>query len=162
MSTNDVNVPHVGGMDEGTGVIQSETGAHDAHAEYVKEARQLIEDQTATLFATLQQMVATVAEGRPVDVQRDGHTLIARSAATTLLFTVEAITDVPEGGAPAQVFAASQARCLVHAGTTRDTPLDEWVLHRIGAGSAAPPYTWMHVKTEAPVTEDEIVTLLRG
>ncbi len=159
MSTNDVGVQKVGALHEGMATTQGVPRTRDVHAEYVKETQHLIADQTATLFATLQRAVATVAEGQPVDVQRDDHTLIVRNAETTLTFMVEAITDVLERDGPAQTFVASQARCMVRAG---DTPLDEWVLHRIGAGSSVPPYTWVHMPSEAPVTEEEIVTLLRG
>ncbi len=159
MSNNDVDVSKVGGMNEGTRVTHSAPRTRDAHAEYVRETQQLIAEQTVTLFDTLQRAVATVTEGQPVEVQRDDHALIVRNTATTLTFVVEAITDVSERDGPAQTFVASQARCLVHAG---DTPLDEWVLHRIEAGSSVPPYTWVHMPTEAPVTEEEIITLLRG
>lgn len=159
MSTNDIGVQKVGALHEGMATTQGVPCTRDAHAEYVKETQHLIADQTATLFATLQRAVAMVAEGQPVDVQRDDHTLIVRNAETTLTFMVEAITDVLERDGPAQTFVASQARCMVRAG---DTALDEWVLHRIGDGTSVPPYTWVHMPSEAPVTEEEIVTLLRG
>ena len=43
-----------------------------------------------------------------------------------------------------------------------DGATEEWELHRIGAGNAAPGYTWMYAKTDTPVSEEGIARSLQS
>ncbi len=130
-----------------------------AHQEYLAEARGLIDDQIEALFT----LIATAAErvgasnGRQPSVARQGHALTVVNGARTAVFTVESITDLPEGADRAQAFPVGQARCTMRC---QGDVMGEWELHRIGEGDAAPGYAWMRAGTETPISPEEVATLL--
>ena len=89
---------------------------------------------------------------------RSDHTLTATSGGRSVVFTVEAVTDLPEGADRARDFPTGQARCTVQ---TPDGQTAEWVLHRAGAGDDI-HYTWVRAQSQEPIGEQDVVTLLQS
>ena len=135
----------------------ADTRAGAAHEEYLAEVKQLVEHHFEALAAMVTAAATHVAGGRHVDVRRSNHTLTATSGDRSADFTVEAVTDLPEGADRALDFPTGQARCIVHApdGTT-----EEWVLRRVGAGEGI-HYTWMRSVSEEPIGEQDVAALLQ-
>ena len=136
------------------------TQAEAAHEEYLVEARQLVDEHINALFQMIEAAAAHssgVAPGTQRGVARGDHSITVSTGDRRATFEVEAITDLPEGSDRAKDFATGQARCIMRA---PDGATKEWVLHRVGAGAAAPPYTWMDAATGQQLTEDDLTTLL--
>lgn len=138
------------------------TQAEQAHEEYLAETRRLVDEHVTALFEMIDRSVArasgVAAGAQRAGVTRDNHALTVTNGGRGMVFAVEGITDLPEGSDRAQAFTTGQARCIVHApdGTTT-----EWVLHRVGAGDATPPYTWINAATGTAITEDDLAALLQ-
>jgi len=136
--------------------------ANDAHQEYLAETKRLVDQEIESLFALIvsaaARAAATVSSGRQPAVTRNAHALQVANGARAATFEVEAITDLPADVDRAQAFPTSQARCALRG---PDGATEEWELHRIGAGNAAPGYTWMYAKTETPVSEESIAQSLQ-
>jgi hypothetical protein len=128
-----------------------------AHEEYLAEVKQLVEHHFAALAAMVTAAATQTAAGRHADVTRTNHTLTVTGGDRSVIFTVEAVTDLPEGADRALDFPTGQARCIVHApdGTT-----EEWVLRRVGAGEGI-HYTWMRSVSEEPIGEQDVAALLQ-
>jgi hypothetical protein len=132
---------------------------HAEHEEYLAEAQRMIDEQTAALFSAVQQAASARWGDQQVAVQRAGRSLTVGSGGIAVEFVVEAITDLPDDADRARVFTTGQARCTVRvAGAT----VAEWVLHRVDQGSGTPAYAWVHSGTESPVTQDDVISVLRG
>jgi len=145
-----------------TNTVNNESsGASEAHQEYLAETRQLVDDQIEALFALIASAAAraTTATGQQPAVTRSGHTLRVSNGARTTAFEIEAITDLPEGADRAQAFPAGQARCTMSG---PEGMIEEYELHRLGAGAAAPGYTWMYARTETPIDEDGVARSLQS
>ncbi len=129
----------------------------EAHQEYLAETERLVDQEIEALFALIESAVAraaTVASaGQQPAVTRDARALGVTNGARMAVFAVETITDLPEGVDRAQAFPTSQARCTMRG---PDGATEQWELHRIGAGNAAPGYTWMYARTDIPVSEERI------
>jgi hypothetical protein len=136
----------------------TEQRAAAAHQEYLAEAQQLVDQQFEALATMVTAAGTHAAGGRHADVTRSHHTLTATSGERSVVFTVEAVTDLPEGADRARDFPTGQARCTVHApdGTT-----EEWVLHRIGAGDDI-RYMWVRSVSEEPIGEQDVAALLQS
>jgi len=134
----------------------------EAHQEYLAETKRLVDQEIESLFVLITSAVARAAGaasgGQQPTATRDARTLRVANGARVAVFTVEAITDLAEGVDRAQVFPTSQARCIM---TLPDETTEQWELHRIGAGNAAPGYTWMYARTDTPVSEERIAQSLQ-
>ena len=130
-----------------------------AHEEYMAEARELVDEQVDVLYALVNGAMAGDAVGTPgiaiagasggqAQVTRNGHSMTVSRGGRTVTLNVEAITDLPEGADRAHEFVSGQARCTVQG---PDGTAAQWVLQRVGAGSAAPPYTWVDAPTSQPL-----------
>ena len=136
------------------------TQAEEAHEEYLAEARQLIDEHVDALFQMIEAAAARAsgtAPGAQRGVTRGDHSITVANGDRRAVFEVQAITDLPEGYDRAKDFATGQARCIMHA---PDGATTEWVLHRVGAGDATPPYTWMNADTGRELTQDDLSALL--
>jgi len=143
-----------------TNAVNNEsTGASEAHQEYLAEARQLVDDQIEALFALIARAAARATTGQQPAVTRTGHTLRVSNGTRTAAFEIEAITDLPEGADRAQAFPAGQARCMMNG---PEGVIEEYELHRLGAGAAAPGYTWMYARTETAIDEESIARSLQS
>ena len=89
---------------------------------------------------------------------RSEHTLTASSGERSVVFKVEAVTDLPEGADRALDFPTGQARCIAQ---TPDGTTEEWVLHRAGAGESL-HYTWVRAGSEVPIGEPDVAALLQS
>ena len=129
-----------------------------AHEEYLAEVKQLVEHHFEALAAMVTAAATHAAAGRHADVTRTNHTLTVTGGDRSVVFTVEAVTDLPEGADRALDFPTGQARCIVHApdGTT-----EEWVLRRTGAGEDI-RYTWVRTVSEEPIGEQDVAALLQS
>ena len=138
--------------------------AEAAHEEYLAEVRQLVDQQVAALFQMVSGAASRAGAGASggavpsVGQSDDNRTLTVSNGGRAVTFTVEAVTDLPEGSDRANAFPAGQARCIV---STPNGTIDEWVLHRVGGGET-PQYTWMRSGTETPVDEAGVVALLQS
>ena len=128
-----------------------------AHEEYLAEVKQLV-DQHFEALAAMVTAAATHAAGGRAGVTRHNHTLTVTGGDRSVVFTVEAVTDLPEGADRARDFPTGQARCIVQApdGTTA-----EWVLHRAGAGDNI-HYTWARSVSQEPIGEQDVAALLQS
>ena len=129
-----------------------------AHEEYLAEVKQLVEHHFEALAAMVTAAATHVAGGRHVDVTCSNHTLTATSGERSAVFTVEAVTDLPEGADRALDFPTGQARCIVHV---PDDTTEEWVLRRVGAGEDI-RYTWVRSVSEESIGEQDVAALLRS
>ncbi len=138
-----------------------------AHKEYMAEARRLVDEQVDALYALVNAAVsgvgtgtsgAGVAGGAQAQVTRDGHSMAVSRGGRTVMLNVEAITDLPEGADRAHEFVSGQARCAVQG---PDGTAAQWMLQRVGAGSAAPPYTWVDAPTSQPLDTAAIAQVLQ-
>lgn len=136
------------------------TQAEEAHEEYLAEATRLIDEHINALFQMIE-AAATRARGATATTQgavtRDDHAITVANGDRRAVFEIQAITDLPEGADRAKAFATGQARCFMRA---PDGATAEWVLHRVGAGEATPPYTWMNGETGRELTDDDLAALL--
>lgn len=139
------------------------TRAAMAHAAYLAQTRQLVDAQTEALFGLLTTVLARARGYEPAarhaDVSRQAHTLTVNACACSEVFTVQAISDLPDGANRALIFPTSQARCLIRApdgGTT------EWLLMRDYDGDTAPSYAWMLAGSNTRVGEPEANGVLRS
>ena len=145
-----------------TNIVNNESSsASEAHQEYLAEARQLVDAQIEAIFTLITNAAAraTTATGQQPAVTRTGHTLRVSNGARTAAFQIEAITDLPEGADRAQAFPAGQARCTMSG---PEGMIEEYELHRLGGGAAAPGYTWMYARTETPIDEDGVARSLQS
>ena len=129
---------------------------------YVSEVQQLVDEQTEILCRLMTAAAARVSTGaQHIDVTRQAHSLTASVCERATDFRIEAITDQPEDLRTAPVFMTCQARCIL---PTPDGATDEWVLalQAGGAGYAGARHSWMYVRTEQPVSEAAVATLLRS
>lgn len=133
-----------------------------AHQEYLAEVRQLVDQQVGALAemvsAAATHVATHAAGGQHVDVTRDDHTLKATSGERSVVFAVEAVTDLPEGADRALDFPTGQARCIVR---TSDGASEEWVLHRAGAGESL-HYSWVRAESQTPIGEQDVAALVRS
>jgi hypothetical protein len=136
----------------------TEEHAAAAHREYLAEAQQLVDQQFEALAAMVSAAATHAAGGRHADVTRSNHTLTVTSGDRSVVFTVEAVTDLPEGADRARDFPTGQARCIVQ---TPDSATTEWVLHRVGAGEDI-RYTWVHSVSQEPIGEQDVAALLQS
>jgi hypothetical protein len=128
-----------------------------AHDEYLAEVKQLVEHHFEALAAMV--TAAThAAAGRHADVTRTNHTLTVTGGGRNVVFTVEAVTDLPEGADRALDFPTGQARCTVQ---TPDGETTEWVLRRAGAGEDI-RYTWVRSVSQEPIGEQDVAALLQS
>ena len=128
-----------------------------AHEEYLAEVQQLVEQHFEALAAIVTAAATHTAAGRHVDVTRDNHTLTVTSGDRSVVFTVEAVTDLPEGADRALDFPTGQARCTVQ---TPDGETTEWILRRAGAGEDI-RYTWVRSISQEPIGEPDVAALLQ-
>jgi len=143
-----------------TNAVNNESsGASEAHQEYLAEARRLVDDQIEALFGLITSAAARATTGQQPAVTRSGHALRVPNGARTAAFEVEAITDLPEGADRAQAFPAGQARCTMSG---PEGVIEEYELHRRGAGAEAPNYTWMYARTETPIDEEGVARSLQS
>lgn len=135
--------------------------AISAHEEYLAEARRLIDDEVKALFAVLSAAIAGTTGAGPgagsIGVSQDERSFTATNGGRSVTFSVEAVTDLPEGADKAKEFPAGQARCTVSG---PDGVIATWVLHRIGAGDAV-RYTWMQANTEKPISDQDVAAALQ-
>ena len=137
----------------------TEERAEAAHQEYLAEAQRLVDQQFEVLGALVSAAAGThAAAGRHVEVTRSNHTLTATSGERSVVFTVEAVTDLPEGADRARDFPTGQARCTVR---TPDGETTEWVLRRAGAGEDI-RYTWVRSVSQEPIGEQDVTALLQS
>jgi hypothetical protein len=129
-----------------------------AHEEYLAEVKQLVERHFETLTAMVTAAATHMAGGRQVGVTRTNHTLTVTSGDHSVVFTVEAVTDLPEGADRALDFPTGQARCTVQ---TPDGETTEWVLRRAGAGEDI-RYTWVRSVSQEPIGEQDVTALLQS
>ena len=129
-----------------------------AHEEYLAEVKQLVEQHFEALAAMVTAAAIHTAGDRPADVRRTNHTLTVTGGGRSAVFTVEAVTDLPEGADRALDFPTGQARCTVQIpdGTT-----EEWVLRRTGAGEDI-RYTWVRSVSQEPIGEQDVAALLQS
>src|SRR5438067_7829039 len=128
-----------------------------AHQEYIAEVKQLV-DQHFEALAALVSAAATHAAGGHAAVTRHNHTLTVTDGDHDVVFTVEAVTDLPEGADRARDFPTGQARCIVQAS---DGMTEEWVLRRAGAGEDI-RYTWVRSVSQEPIGEQDVAALLQS
>lgn len=133
-----------------------------AHAAYLAETRQLVDAHTDALFGLLTTVLARARSYEPAvrhaEVSRHDHTLAVTNGACTEVFTVEAISDLPDGADRAYLFPTSQARCTVQA---PDGSAVEWLLKRDATGDRASAYAWMLADSTTRIGEPEINGVLR-
>ena len=129
-----------------------------AHAEYLAEVKQLVDQHFEALAAMVTAAATHTAAGRHADVTRTNHTLSVTGGDRSVVFTVEAVTDLPEGADRALDFPTGQARCIVQ---TPDGTTEEWVLHRAGAGDDI-HYTWVRSGSQEPIGEQDVAALLQS
>src|SRR5207302_2266378 len=128
-----------------------------AHAEYLAEVKQLVDQHFEALAAMVTAAAPHAAGGRAA-VTRHNHTLTVTGGDRSVVFTVEAVTDLPEGADRARDFPTGQARCVVQAA---DGTTEEWVLHRVGAGDDI-RYTWVRSVSQEPIGEQDVAALLQS
>ena len=129
-----------------------------AHEEYFAEVKQLVEHHFEALAAMVTAAATHTAAGRHTDVTRTNHTLSVTGGDRSVVFTVEAVTDLPEGTDRALDFPTGQARCIVQA---PDGTIEEWVLRRAGAGEDI-RYTWVRSVSQEPIGEQDVAALLQS
>jgi hypothetical protein len=129
-----------------------------AHEEYLAEVKQLVEHHFEALAAMVTAAAKHAAAGRHADVTRTNHTLTVTGGDRSVVFTVEAVTDLPEGADRALDFPTGQARCTVQ---TPDGETTEWVLRRAGAGEDI-RYTWVRSVSQEPIGEQDVTALLQS
>ena len=129
-----------------------------AHEEYLAEVKQLVEHHFEALAAMVTAAATHAAAGRHADVTRTNHTLTVTGGDRSVVFTVEAVTDLPEGADRALDFPTGQARCTVQTPGGETT---EWVLRRAGAGEDI-RYTWVHSVSEEPIGEQDVAALVQS
>ena len=128
-----------------------------AHAEYLAEVKQLVDQHFETLAAMVS-AAATHAAGGHAAVTRHNHTLTVTGGDHDVVFTVEAVTDLAEGTDRARDFPTGQARCIVQA---PDRTTITWELHRAGAGDDI-HYTWVRAVSQEPIGEQDVAALLQS
>ena len=136
----------------------AEARAAAAHEEYLAEVKQLVEHHFEALAAMVTAAATHAAAGRHADVTRTNHTLTVTGGDRSVVFTVEAVTDLPEGADRALDFPTGQARCIVQ---TPDGETREWVLRRAGAGEDI-RYTWVRSVSQEPIGEQDVAALLHS
>ena len=136
----------------------ADANAVAAHEEYLAEVKQLVEHHFEAFAAMVTAAATHMAGGRQVGVTRTNHTLTVTSGDHSVVFTVEAVTDLPEGADRALDFPTGQARCTVQAPGGETT---EWVLRRAGAGEDI-RYTWVRSVSQEPIGEQDVTALLRS
>jgi len=140
-----------------------------AHEEYMAEARGLVDEQVDALYALVSAAMSGDGAGTPgtaiagaggaqAQVTRNGHSMAVSRGGRTVTLNVEAITDLPEGADRAHEFVSGQARCTVQG---PDGTAARWVLQRVGAGNAAPPYTWVDAPTSQPLDTATVAQTLQ-
>ena len=129
-----------------------------AHEEYFAEVKQLVEHHFEALAAMVTAAATHAAAGRHVNVTRTNHTLTVTGGDRSVVLTVEAVTDLPEGTDRALDFPTGQARCTVQ---TPDGETTEWVLRRAGAGEDI-RYMWVRSVSQEPIGEQDVTALLQS
>ena len=136
----------------------ADAGAVAAHEEYLAEVKQLVEQHFEALAAMVTAAATHAAAGRHAGVTRTNHTLTVTGGDRSVVFTLEAVTDLPEGADRALDFPTGQARCTVQ---TPDGETTEWVLRRAGAGEDI-RYMWVRSVSQEPIGEQDVTALLQS
>lgn len=132
------------------------------HAAYLAETRQLVDTQTEALFGMVTTILARAGRHDPAarraSISRQDHTLAVTNGPCSEVFTVEAISNLPDSLDRAHLFPTSQAQCLVQAS---DGQTVERLLRRDMAGDSAPMYAWTLAGSDVRVGEPVINGVLR-